>query len=135
MKLKVYSDGGARGNPGPAAIGVLVCNEKDEPVQEHHDTLGEATNNVAEYCALIAALELAKNLGAQEVEAYLDSELVVRQVKGIYKIKSEKLKQLCKEVKAAASFFKKVAYKHLPRTHEKMEQADRMVNRALNEGG
>ncbi len=133
MKLKIYSDGGARGNPGPAGIGILVCNEKDEVVEEHQDTIGEATNNVAEYCALIAALELAKSLGATEIKAYLDSELIVRQVKGEYKIKSEHLRKLCREVKSAEAQFNKVVYQHVPRTHEKMKQADKMVNRVLNE--
>lgn len=133
MKLRVYSDGGARGNPGPAAIGVLVCDEKDEELQEHQDTIGEATNNVAEYCALVAALELARKLGAAEVEAFLDSELVVHQVRGEYKINSEPLRRLCREVKATEKKFKKVTYGYLPRTHERMRLVDKMVNQALNE--
>lgn len=135
MKLKTYSDGGARGNPGPGAIGVVVCTAgaKEELLFEHHDVIGEATNNIAEYCALIAALALAKQLGASEVESYLDSELVVRQLGGIYKVKSDHIRQLITEVRQLESQFKKVAYHHVPRTHARLRQADKLVNQALDE--
>src|SRR4051812_33666483 len=78
-KVKIYSDGGARGNPGPAAIGVMICDEKDEMLQEHNEVIGETTNNVAEYTAVIVGLEMAKALGAREVDYYVDSELVAYQ--------------------------------------------------------
>lgn len=134
MKLRTYSDGGARGNPGPAAIGVVICSTgaREEVLFEHHDVIGEATNNIAEYCALIAALLLAKELGADEVESYLDSELVVRQLGGIYKIKTGHIRQLVTEVRQVESKFKKVTYQHVPRTHARLAQADKLVNQALD---
>jgi ribonuclease HI len=135
MKIRTYSDGGARGNPGPGAIGVLLCSPKDKVLCEHRDVIGHATNNVAEYCALIAALELAKELGADEVESFLDSELVVQQLSGRYRIKSESLKQLVGEVKKLEKDFVKISYHHVPRTHARMRHADRLVNRALDEEG
>lgn len=132
VKLRTYSDGGARGNPGPGAIGVIVCDAKDEILIEHQDVIGDATNNIAEYCALIAALALAKELGAREVESFLDSELVVRQLAGIYRVKSEHIRTLIQEVRKVESEFQKVSYRHLPRTHARLKQADRLVNRALD---
>lgn len=135
MKLKTYSDGGARGNPGPGAIGVVVCTAgtHEELLFEHQDVIGDATNNIAEYCALIAALALAKELGANEVESYLDSELVVRQLGGIYKVKTDHIRQLIAEVRQIEKQFKKVTYHHVPRTHTRLRQADKLVNQALDE--
>lgn len=132
MKLRTYSDGGARGNPGPSAIGVLVCNTKDEILLEHKDTIGDATNNIAEYCAVIAALALANALGADEVEAHLDSELAVRQLGGAYRAKARHIIQLIGEVRTMEKKFRKVSYHHVPRTHEKLRRADKLVNQALD---
>ena len=99
LKVLVYSDGGARGNPGPAAVGILVVNERGKVLAEHRDCLGQTTNNVAEYCGVIGALRLAKKVGAGEVEAYLDSEVVVRQLTGAYRVREEHLRKLYDEVK------------------------------------
>jgi len=132
MKLRTYSDGGARGNPGPGAIGVLVFNAKDEVLVEHQDVIGTATNNVAEYCALIAALSIAQELGASEVEAFLDSELVVCQMSGEYKVKSDSIRELVGEAKKLEKGFKKVSYRHLPRENSRMRAADKLVNQALD---
>ena len=134
MRLKTYSDGGARGNPGPAAIGVVICSTgtREQVLFEHHDVIGEATNNIAEYCALIAALTLAKALGADEVESYLDSELVVRQLGGVYKVKADHIRQLITEVRQLEGKFKKVTYQHVPREHARLAQADKLVNQALD---
>lgn len=129
----VYTDGGARGNPGPAAIGVMVCDENDEALYEHSDYIGEATNNIAEYCALIAGLELAKRLGGAHVQACMDSELVCRQVSGMYRIKAPDLKKLYATVKEQEAGFASVRYKHLPRTHPSIREVDRLVNRKLDE--
>jgi ribonuclease HI len=134
-KLRTYSDGGARGNPGPGAIGVLVCDDQGEILEQHEDLLGVVTNNVAEYCALIAALELARVMKAKEVVSFMDSELVVRQMEGRYRIKSDHIRKLYEEAKNLEKKFKKVSYTHLPRTHEKMKLVDKMVNQALNRGG
>jgi len=134
-KGKVFSDGGARGNPGPAAIGVLVCNEKGEMLREHQETIGEATNNIAEYRALLKGLELARELGLEEIEYFLDSELVARQLSGQYRIKTPHLKELFLRAKESERNFRKVVYTHVPRTHEKIRWVDRLVNEALNLAG
>ncbi|HNV85685.1 MAG TPA: reverse transcriptase-like protein [Candidatus Omnitrophota bacterium] len=134
MKLRTYSDGGARGNPGPGGIGILICDARDKVLAEHRDVIGTATNNVAEYCALIAALSIAKEFGADEVEAFLDSELVVCQMSGKYKVKSDSIRELVGEVRKLEREFKTVSYRHLPREHSRMREADRLVNQALDAG-
>ncbi len=134
-KGRVFSDGGARGNPGPAAVGVLVCNEKGEVLREHHETIGEATNNMAEYRAVLCGLELASELGLQEIEYFVDSELVARQLSGVYRIKTPHLKELFLQVKEREKDFHKVSYKQIPRTHDKIRYVDKLVNRALNLAG
>lgn len=133
QKVSVYSDGGARGNPGPAAVGILVLGERGEVLARHRDYLGPTTNNVAEYCGIIGALKLAKKLGAEEVDAHLDSELVIRQLTGVYRIKEPHLRKLFDEVKSIESEFQKVTYTHLPRTHARIKQVDKLVNQALDE--
>lgn len=134
-KGKIYSDGGARGNPGPAAIGVLVCDEKDQKLGDHGEVIGETTNNVAEYTAVIRGLTLAAELGLEEADYFLDSELVARQLSGIYKIKAEHLKPLFTAVKEKEKKFKRISYFHVPREHEKIKHVDRLVNIALNRAG
>ena len=134
-KGKVFSDGGARGNPGPAAVGILVCNAQGEPVREHQETIGEATNNIAEYRAVIRGLELARELGFEEIEYFVDSELVARQLSGAYRIKTPHIKELVLQVKEKERKFKKVTYTQVPRTHEKIREADRLVNQALDLAG
>ena len=134
-KGRVFSDGGARGNPGPAAVGVLICGAKGEVLKEHRETIGETTNNVAEYRAVIRGLELAQEAGLQEVEYFLDSELVARQLSGEYRVKSLHLKDLFLQVKDREKSFRKVVYRHVPREHEKIRWVDRLVNEALNLAG
>jgi len=132
-RVRTYSDGGARGNPGPGGIGVLICDPQDKILMEHKDTIGHATNNVAEYCALVAALTIAVEIEANEVEAFLDSELVVKQLTGQYRVKNEAIKQLVAEVRGLEKNFGRVSYQHLPRTHVMMRGADKLVNMALDE--
>ncbi|MDD5216784.1 MAG: ribonuclease HI family protein [Candidatus Omnitrophica bacterium] len=134
-KLIIYSDGGARGNPGPAAIGVLVCDEKDEPLQEYQQTIGEATNNVAEYRAVIKGLELAQALGGGEVQYFVDSELVANQLLGVYRIKTPHIRELFMQVVERIRHFKKVNFIHVPRTHPKISYVDKLVNQVLNREG
>jgi len=134
-KGKVFSDGGARGNPGPAAVGVLICDSKGEVLREYHETIGEATNNIAEYTAVLRGLELAGELGFEEIEYFVDSELVARQLSGVYRVKTPHLKDLFLQVKEREQSFKKVVFHHVPRTHEKIRWVDRLVNRALNLAG
>jgi len=129
-KLVVYTDGGARGNPGPAALGVVIGNH------EYGERIGNTTNNVAEYKAVIFALKKVKQLVGNkkaeeaEVEVRMDSELIVRQLNGIYKIKEPDLQPLFIEVWNLRLDFKKVDFKHVPR--EKNKQADKLVNEALD---
>lgn len=131
----VFSDGGARGNPGPAAIGILVCNDRGEVLQEHHEVIGEATNNIAEYRAVLKGLELAGELGLEAVNYFVDSELVARQLSGSYRVKTPHIKELFLQVKEQEKQFRKVTYQQVPRTHERIRWADRLVNQALNLAG
>ena len=133
MKLRTYTDGGARGNPGPAAIGVLICDDQNEILFEHAETIGEATNNVAEYRALIEGLKRAKELGADEVDCFMDSELVVRQLRGEYKLKNYNMQKLFDEARRTEGQFQRVSYTHLRREEEQMRRADQLVNFALDE--
>ncbi len=133
MKLKIFTDGGARGNPGPAAIGILIQDENGETILEHGETIGEATNNVAEYRALIEGLKQAHVLHALEIDCHLDSELVVKQLRGEYRLKNLNLKKLFDEVRKIESNFSKVCYRHLRREDERIQQADRLVNDALDQ--
>ena len=133
MKLKLYTDGGARGNPGPAAIGVLICDEQGEILLEHSETIGEATNNVAEYRALIEGIKRAHELGAKEVKCHLDSELVVKQLRGEYKLKNYALQKLYDIAKKAEREFDRITYTHLRREEDEMRRADQLVNLALDE--
>ena len=131
---KVFSDGGARGNPGPAAIGVVICNGSGEIVKEHRETIGETTNNVAEYRAVMKGLELAFEQGMEEVEYFVDSQLVARQLTGQYRITMPHLRDLYLEVKQREKKFRRVLYQQVPRTHEKIKRADKLVNQALDFG-
>jgi ribonuclease HI len=128
-RLTVNVDGGARGNPGPAAIGVVV-REGDEVIAEVGEKIGKATNNVAEYKALLKGIELAAAHGASELELIGDSELVVRQVEGRYKVKNAGMKELHEEVKRALRGFDSWSIRHVRRAEN--ADADRLVNEALD---
>ncbi len=129
-KLIIYTDGGARGNPGPAAIGAVLTDEQAKVVAEISQCIGEATNNQAEYRAVIAALEKAKELGAADLQFFLDSELVVKQLKREYKVKNGELAPLFLRVHNLVVGFKKVSFEHVRR--EQNVEADRLVNSALD---
>lgn len=129
-KLVVNVDGGARGNPGPAAIGAVVQAPGGEVLEERGERIGAATNNVAEYRALLLGIERAAELGASELELVGDSELVVRQVKGEYKVKDAALRELHTEVKRALRRFDGWSIRHVRR--EQNAAADRLVNEALD---
>jgi ribonuclease HI len=131
-KLTVNVDGGARGNPGPAAIGVVVRDAEGEVLAERGERIGRATNNVAEYRALLAGIELAAAHGASELELRGDSELVVRQVEGRYKVKNPDMQELHAEVKRALGPFESWSIRHVPRAEN--AEADRLVNEALDGG-
>jgi ribonuclease HI len=129
-KLTVNVDGGARGNPGPAAIAAVVQDADGQVLQEKGEAIGRATNNVAEYRALLLGVEMAKALGASELELVGDSELIVRQVKGEYKVKDAALRRLHVEVKRALEPFDRWSIRHVRR--EQNAEADRLVNEALD---
>ena len=129
-RLVVNVDGGARGNPGPAAIGVVVRDSDGEVLGEVGERIGEATNNVAEYRALLRGIELAAEHGATELELIGDSELVVRQVEGRYKVKNAGIKPLHAEVKGALQGIDSWSIRHVRRAEN--ADADRLVNQALD---
>ena len=129
-RFAVNVDGGARGNPGPAAIGVVLRDEGGEVLGEVGETIGKATNNVAEYRALLRGIELAAEHGATELELIGDSELVVRQVEGRYKVKNAGMKELHEEVKRALRGFDSWSIRHVRRAEN--ADADRLVNQALD---
>ena len=128
--LRVNVDGGARGNPGPAAIAAVVQDGDGEVLEERSAAIGRATNNVAEYRALLLGIERAAALGAKELELVGDSELIVRQVKGDYKVKDETLRELHRQVTGALESFDKWSIRHVRR--EENAEADRLVNEELD---
>lgn len=130
MKLTVNVDGGARGNPGPAGIGAVVRDAGGEILLAEGRAIGRATNNEAEYRALIFGIEQALSLGGTELELIGDSELVVRQVRGEYKVKKEDLKPLKAEVLKALQAADSWTISHVKREHNR--DADRLVNEALD---
>jgi ribonuclease HI len=129
-RLVVHVDGGARGNPGPAAIGVVVSRPDGAVVDEVAEQIGVATNNVAEYRALLRGLERAAALGAREVELVNDSELVARQLMGVYKVKHPAMKPLHQEAMGALRAFDRWQIRSVPRAQN--ARADELVNRALD---
>ncbi len=133
MKAKLSTDGGARGNPGPAAFGYVLETEDGTVLDARGEAIGVATNNVAEYRALIAGLEAALERGVTELEVVSDSELVVKQMRGEYKVKNAALRELSAEAARLARRLDKVVYTAVRREHN--ELADRLVNEALDAAG
>lgn len=135
-KIIIYTDGGSRGNPGPAAIGVVFCNEKGELIKKYSQFLGHITNNEAEYQAVIFALKKFKALFGKklaqnsEIEIRTDSELLVKQLNGQYKILEPRIQSLFITIWNLKIDFKKINFKLIPR--EKNQEADRLVNETLN---
>lgn len=132
-KISVYIDGGSRGNPGPAGIGVVVLDAKGRTLKEFKKYIGIATNNIAEYNAVIYGLQEALMERADEVELCLDSELAAQQLGGEYKVKNSAIKPLFEQALHMASGFKKFKIKQIGR--EKNKAADKLVNKAINLGG
>ncbi|RLC34942.1 MAG: hypothetical protein DRZ76_01475 [Candidatus Nealsonbacteria bacterium] len=135
-KIIIYTDGGSRGNPGPAAIGVLICDEKGKVLKDYSEYLGQATNNEAEYRAVIFALKKVKALYGKktikttEVEVRSDSELLIQQLNGKYKVVEPKIQLLFLQVWNLKVDFGKIKFNSIPR--EKNKEADRLVNKALD---
>ena len=133
MKARLSTDGGSRGNPGPAAYGYVLEAEDGTVLDARGDTIGVATNNVAEYRALVAGLTSALERGVDELEVVSDSELLVRQMRGEYKVKSPTLRELVDEAQGLARRLGSVRYTAVRREHN--ELADRLVNEALDSAG
>jgi ribonuclease HI len=131
VRATLFTDGGARGNPGPAAYGFVLEDEDGDVLAAEGARIGEATNNVAEYSGLIAGLKRAGELGVTHLEVRSDSELMVKQMRGEYRVKNEGLRPLSVEAGRLGRLLQSVAYIHVPR--EKNELADRLVNEALDE--
>jgi len=127
--MKIHVDGGARGNPGPAAIGAVLDNGQEKYFISEY--IGIATNNIAEYTAMYEALKKAQELKYDEVEVYSDSELIVKQLNGEYRVKNQDLKKIHDRINSLAEGFHKVRYIHVKREYNK--EADSMVNKALDE--
>ncbi len=134
MRIRLYTDGGARGNPGPAGSGAVLLALDGESeagvLREESKYIGETTNNQAEYMGLIIGLESARDMGALEVDVRMDSELIVRQLLGQYKVKQPELAKRFFEVKQLCMSFKKVQFTHVPRAQN--AHADRLVNEAID---
>jgi ribonuclease HI len=130
VKARLSTDGGARGNPGPAAYGYVLETEDGTVLAAHGERIGVATNNVAEYRALIAGLQKALELGVDEVEVVSDSELLVKQMTGVYRVKNAALRELSQEGSRLAGRLRAVSYTAVRREHN--ELADRLVNEALD---
>lgn len=128
--LVINTDGGARGNPGPAGIGLVIKNEAGELLYEYGGYIGDTTNNVAEYSALIKALEESVHLGGTDLKIQMDSELIVKQMTGIYKIKEPTLQGLAAQVIQLLKNFKSYSFVHVRREFNK--EADALVNQALD---
>jgi ribonuclease HI len=130
-EAKIYTDGGSRGNPGDSACAYVICNLDDSVVEKSGFYLGMATNNQAEYFGFKKGLERAQNLGIDKISLFSDSQLVVNQMNGIYKVKNQELAPLHQEIKTLANSFEKISFAYIPRELNKI--ADKEVNRILDD--
>lgn len=131
MSLKIYSDGGARGNPGPSAYAIVVT-QNGAVVHEHSEYLGINTNNVAEYRGLISAISKALEIGDDDVEFVMDSELVIKQMNKEYKVKSPNIKGLHDDAVALSSMIKNVKFTHVKRENPMISRADSLLNEEMD---
>lgn len=131
-KLIIYTDGGSRGNPGPAGFGVIIYDEHNKVVAEISEFIGVTTNNQAEYKAILAGIKKAVALGATEAQFYMDSELAVKQLNREYKVKNKDIAPLFLAIYNLTLSFKKITFTHIRR--EKNKEADRLANEAMDRG-
>jgi len=134
-RLRVYSDGASRGNPGPSAIAFIIVGEDEKILKRYSEYVGVRTNNQAEYDALISALEFASTLPSEEIVCHMDSELVVKQLNGEYRVRSSKLEILWSKVNELKQKFRKISFIRVPRTDTYIEVVDRLANQALDRAG
>jgi ribonuclease HI len=133
LRLKVYSDGACRGNPGPSAIAFMILTDSGEILKRGSAYVGFGTNNQAEYKALISALDAASKMESQEVVCYLDSQLVVKQLNGEYQVKNPNLRKLWFQVHDLKRSFQKISFMHVPRTEKHIEEVDSLANQTLRQ--
>jgi len=133
LLLHTYSDGGARGNPGPSGIGFVVCDANDHILEEGAECIGHGTNNVAEYRAMLLAMEKAKARGATRLLCTADSQLLIYQLQGKYRIKNDALQALAEKVRSMAKGFDAITWRHVPRENPLISRADKQLNRALDQ--
>ena len=131
MSLVIYSDGGSRGNPGPSAYAIVVTKD-GEIMHEHTEFLGTNTNNYAEYRGLIAGIGKALEMKENDVEFVMDSELVIKQMKGEYKVKSPNIRKLHEDAKAMSSLIPKVKFTHVRRENPMVSRADALLNAEMD---
>lgn len=131
-EVRLYTDGAARGNPGPAAAGFRILSPAGELLFEHEESLGERTNNQAEYAALILGLEACRTYTSGKVTVGSDSKLLVQQMKGLWRVRDAELHRLQVEAKAKAARLTSVQYEHHPRTQPEIASVDRALNRLLD---
>ena len=129
-ELIVYTDGGSRGNPGPSATGIVIYDQHNKIILEDAEYIGETTNNQAEYQAVKKAISLALKLGAKQLQVFMDSELIIKQLRGEYKIKNHDLLEHYKQIKDLEHKLEKISYTHVRREFKKA--ADALVNQALD---
>jgi ribonuclease HI len=128
--LKVFTDGASRGNPGPAAIGIVFYDLNDQALGDHKESLGSQTNNYAEYMAVIRALEICQDHPVERIDFYCDSQLLVKQMLGEYKVKAPQIKPLFEKAKSLVKSFSAVGFHHVRR--EMNKEADALANQALD---
>ena len=130
-EILLYTDGCSKGNPGPGSIGILICDGRNMLLYEHSECIGHCTNNEAEYRALLKGLDLAARYTRRRVTANSDSELVVKQMNGVYRLKNDRLRGLFQEVKDRERVFESVIYQYVPRGNQRITQADKLNKQAL----
>lgn len=130
-EVKLFSDGGCRGNPGPGAIGLLILNKANQELDEHAECIGQTTNNRAEYKALIKGLDFCAKYTRYRVCCFTDSQLVVKQMNGTWHLKNDELRSLFHEVKKREQVFQEVIYQHVERTNPYIKKVDRLLNEAF----
>ena len=130
-QVKLFTDGGSRGNPGPGAIGILALDRDNAELGSEAECIGHCTNNQAEYRALIRGLDFVAQFTRHQVLCFSDSDLLVKQMTGVWRLKNARLRELFHEVKDRERVFETVTYQHVPRTHQQIRRVDRLLNEAF----
>lgn len=126
----LYTDGGSKGNPGAGSIAVVICDSNNTILYEYSECIGHSTNNQAEYKALLKGLDLCARYTRRRVTCHSDSELVINQMNGVFRLKNDELRKLCRKVLDVARMFDEVVYQHVPRGNQRITRADQLVNQA-----